>query len=87
MPYPQFLFDRMLMAVILNIMSQFSKVQLDKISNYLMDLSKILFGSAVVGFFIPGFSGQVNLSIFVVGLILSTTFLALGIKILNTQKL
>jgi hypothetical protein len=38
---------------------------MDVIINFLTDAAKIIFGSAVVGFFIPSFGGHISNSIFI----------------------
>lgn len=58
-----------------------AKLQFEILSKYFVDLSKILFASAVVGFFIPNYSGQVSLLTFVLGSIFSAGFLVLGVMI------
>lgn len=66
---------------------QFSKIQLGKISDYSMDLSKILFVAVVIDFFFSSSPRQINILSFAIGFVLSLVFLAFGIKILNEQKI
>lgn len=72
--------------VIVEVM-ELSKLHLKSLSKYLMDLSKILFASAIVGFFIPGFSGPVNLPTFILGSLFALAFLLAGLKILPQENL
>lgn len=58
------------------------KTKLKALANFSIDLAKILVASAVVGFFVPGFPGQVNLESFIFGSILATIFLVIGIKLI-----
>lgn len=62
---------------------QLNKFQLDKLSDFLIDLAKILFASSVVGFFVPGSSGQVNVIVFIAGVISTFGCLTAGLKILK----
>lgn len=64
----------------------FNEEQIKGISKYLMDLSKLLFGSAIVGFFIPGYSGKVSTAIFIIGVVSSMGLFASGIFILKSIK-
>jgi len=63
-----------------------NKIQLDKFSNFLIDLAKILFGSTVVGFFVPGFSGNVDIATFVIGIAATFTSLVTGLKIVEKMS-
>ena len=45
----------------IKIVMHLNKIQIEAISKFFADLSKILFASAVVGFFIPESSGRVNI--------------------------
>jgi len=54
------------------------------IVDFLTDSAKIIFGSAVVGFFIPGVSGQITNSIFVSGILTTAVFLGTAV-ILSKQ--
>lgn len=47
---------------------QLSRDQIVTLSRYLSDISKILFASIVVGFFVPTSVGFVPLSVFLYGL-------------------
>ena len=48
------------------------------IIDFLTDAAKIVFGSAVVGFFIPGVSGEVNQQMFIGGIMVTAIFLFLA---------
>ena len=54
--------------------------QIRILSGYFSDVSKILVGSAVVGFFVPIGTGQITLPIFIGGTIAAFICLLLGIK-------
>ena len=62
--------------------------QLEKTSEYLIDLSKLLVGSTFVSIFAPGITGKdFNLLTFSFGIILAVLALLLGLKFLPTSKL
>lgn len=58
------------------------KTKLKALANFSISLAKILIASAVVGFFIPEFPGQVNLESFIFGSIFAAMFLAIGVKLM-----
>lgn len=58
-----------------------SPAKLNRLSKLIIDLGKILFAAITVGFFIPGFSGDVNASTFIVGSLLSISMFTIGIKL------
>lgn len=60
---------------------QFSTGQTDTLSKYLADISKILVGSAVVGFFVPSSAGPVSASVFAAGTSIALACLAISIKL------
>ncbi len=62
-------------------LSHIAKSKLKALANFSIDLAKILVASAVVGFFVPGFPGQVNLITFIFGTIGATAFLIIGIQL------
>ena len=62
---------------------RFNKEQIEVISKMFADLAKILFGSAVVGFFIPGASGSVGISTFIIGASFSAGFFAVSVVLLK----
>lgn len=55
------------------------------IVEFLRDAAKIVFGSAVVGFFIPGLVGDVSFNTFIIGVIATVVLLVLAV-ILSKQK-
>ncbi len=64
-------------------LSKLNKIQIESISEFFADLAKILFGSAVVGFFVPGFAGNVSIPTFVVGSLLSAGLFISSVIILK----
>ena len=60
-----------------------SPKELEKLSGLVIDLGKILFGAAVIGFFIPGFSGAVTPVTFITGTLLSSALFAVGVKLIK----
>ncbi|MEK7209018.1 MAG: hypothetical protein AAB677_02045 [Patescibacteria group bacterium] len=56
------------------------------IINFLSDAGKIIFGSAVVGFFIPSLAGRVSFATFVIGSLATIIFLWLAVVLLNLKK-
>lgn len=58
---------------------------MDVIINFLTDAAKIIFGSAVVGFFIPGIVGNVSATLFLGGILVTITFLFFA-AFLSKQK-
>ncbi len=56
------------------------------IINFLSDAAKIIFGSAVLGFFVPGIAGKVTLTLFFSGLIATMVFLGLAVVLSNRKK-
>lgn len=60
-----------------------NKIQIESISEFFADLAKILFGSAVVGFFVPGFGGNVSTSVFISGTIISAGLFVSSVVILK----
>lgn len=57
-----------------------SDAQIERISEFFIDLSKLLIASAFVGFFIPGSSGIVNLPTFIIGTTLAIICFVISIK-------
>ena len=57
------------------------------ISDFLSDIAKIVFGSAVVGYFLPGFAGEVSFRIFIGGLLSTVLSLVLAVKLSNNNKI
>lgn len=64
-----------------------SQEQIKTISNFLLDGAKIIFGSLVIGVFIPSASGKIPWLTFVAGIILTLSFLIIAIKLSNQNKL
>lgn len=62
---------------------QFNVGQLDALSKYFADVSKILVGSAVIGFFIPTGAGQIGLPIFIGGAVAAFICLYASIKLVQ----
>ncbi len=62
---------------------QLNQEQIDILAKYFSDLSKILFGSTVLGFFIPSPEVQITLSVFIVGALATTTCLAFSLRLLK----
>ena len=52
-----------------------------EISKLILDIGKIIFTAAVVGFFVPGFSGEVGILGFTIGATTSFMLFAIGIKL------
>ncbi|MBI2465798.1 MAG: hypothetical protein HYV66_01035 [Candidatus Sungbacteria bacterium] len=51
---------------------------MEVVVDFLTDASKIIFGSAVVGFFIPGLSGEITATMFFGGISATMVFLTLA---------
>ncbi|MEK7500506.1 MAG: hypothetical protein AAB642_00055 [Patescibacteria group bacterium] len=62
---------------------RFNKDQTDTLSKYLADLSKIIFASTVVGFFVPSALEPVATPTFVGGILATVSCLAFSIKLLK----
>ena len=54
---------------------------MDIIIGFLADAAKIIFASAVVGFFVPSFGGNVSNSIFIGGAGITILFLAIAVAL------
>ncbi len=61
-----------------------NREQINLIAKTLADLAKLLFASSVIGFFIPGSSGAVDISTFAAGSAGSVLFLTIGVAILKS---
>lgn len=59
---------------------------MEVIVNFLTDSAKIVFGSAVIGFFIPGIVGPISLAVFASGAIATIVLLFLAVIISNISK-
>ncbi len=60
--------------------------QVKIISNFLADSAKIIFGSLVVGVFIPSASGEKPWLTFALGILLTITFLSISILLSKPPK-
>lgn len=60
--------------------------KLKVLADFSIDLAKVLVISAVIGFFIPGLSGNINTRTFVFGSLLAILLLSIGLK-LTPEKL
>jgi hypothetical protein len=67
--------------------NKLTNLQIEALSKYFVDLSKILFASAVVGFFIPGYSGEISILTFVLGALFSVGLVLLGILIIKPKDI
>jgi len=56
------------------------------IINFLTDAAKIVFGSAVVGFFIPGLSGKITWVVLLGGVGATAGFLTLAVSLSKRPK-
>lgn len=56
------------------------------IIDFLTDAAKIIFGSAVVGFFIPGVAGEVNRMILFGGITTTAVFLSIAVALSERIK-
>ncbi len=56
--------------------------QLDKLAEYFLDLSKLLVASVIVGFFVPGSTGErIDIATFLAGTLLALIGLVFGVKL------
>jgi hypothetical protein len=58
-----------------------TKGQLSLLAQYCSDLSKILFGSTVVGYFIPNGAGLVTRPVFLAGALVALVCLFIGVNL------
>ncbi|MFC1612749.1 hypothetical protein ACFL23_00265 [Patescibacteria group bacterium] len=63
-----------------------STEQLKIISNFLSDSAKIIFGSMVIGIFVPSASGETPWATFIMGLTLTIAFLISAIILSKPSK-
>lgn len=61
-----------------------NKCQLEIAAKFFADLGKIWFASGVVGFFIPVTPAKLGISVLIGGIIASSIFLLLGLRILKS---
>jgi len=65
---------------------KFLDSQLESISKYLLDISKIVFASSVVGFFFPSTSNTITTPTFIFGTLATVGTLVFGLAILKLRK-
>jgi hypothetical protein len=58
-----------------------TKAQLSLLAQYCSDLSKILFGSTVIGYFIPNGEGLVTWPVFLAGALVALVCLFIGVNL------
>lgn len=58
-----------------------NKDQIDILTKYFADLSKILFASTVVGFFVPAGIGPIHFSVFLGGSFAATIFVIFSLRL------
>lgn len=63
-----------------------SKEQLKIVSNFLSDGAKIIFGSLVIGVFLPNASGEKPWLTFLLGIVLTVAFLFIAILLTKPPK-
>lgn len=64
---------------------KFDSEQKRIISSIFIDIGKLFFGGGVVGFFIPGISGKINVVTFVFTLLSSMICFIIGVKIIKRK--
>ena len=62
---------------------RFNRDQIDILSKYLADLSKILFGSTVLGFFLTPSFGPITLPVFIFGCFATMSCLIFSVRLLK----
>lgn len=60
-----------------------NKNQINLLSQYFSDLSKIIFGSAVLGFFLPGIVGAITIPVFWGGIVATVSCLLFSMNLLK----
>ena len=60
--------------------------QLEVISDFFLDSAKIIFGSIVVGVFVPGAAERIPWLTFAVGLGITTVFVSVSVMLSGTPK-
>lgn len=63
-----------------------NQAQIKSVSKFFSDLAKILFASAVVGFFIPSSSINVTTNALVVGSFFALSFFIISVTILKNES-
>jgi len=67
--------------------SKLSNDQLDKASDFFLDLAKLLIASTVIGFFFPASTGgNLDLSTLFAGLFFAILLFSIGLKILPNPR-
>lgn len=57
--------------------------QFNTLSDYFASISKILVGSAMIGFFLPTQAGPVTIPVFIIGSLMAVGFLILSIRLIK----
>jgi len=65
---------------------KFLDIQLESVSKYFLDISKIVFATSVVGFFFPSATSNVSVSAFTVGVLMTLGMFGFGVMILKLKK-
>ena len=60
--------------------------QREVISEIWIDIGKLFFAGGVVGFFIPGISGKINLGSFLITLLISLACFIIGVKLARKKR-
>lgn len=71
------------MSLIYTPCMELNRDQIQLIAKTFTDLAKILFAAAVIGFFIPGYAGIVNVPTFITGAISSASLFIVSVGILR----
>jgi hypothetical protein len=58
-----------------------NKAQLDILSRYFSDISKILVASTMLGFFVPTGVGPITITVFLVGSMIAIGFLVISVRL------
>ncbi|MBI3261267.1 hypothetical protein HYZ64_02755 [Candidatus Berkelbacteria bacterium] len=58
-----------------------AREQIDVLSNYFADISKVIAASTVIGFFLPTSSGQITFQAAAIGVGIAITFIIVGVAI------
>lgn len=66
--------------------ANFNEKQVENLSKYFTDLSKILLASSVIGFFIPANPIKVSLPAFIGGLVWTIWFLWASLKLIQEKQ-
>jgi len=59
---------------------------MEVITDFLTDSAKIVFGSAVIGFFIPGIVGPISSNVFIGGTIATFTLLFFAVALSTIKR-